>query len=343
MSGEYALNFSQLTKHSGTFLQFRLGYSEMANFIKSVDDRTRLAGTNRMEVLLFSLGRDVNTGRDETFGVNVFKVREVMLVPEITHAPDMPPSVEGMVSLRGNMIPVINLPDFCGVQTEEKPDILVITEYNKHVQGFLVHSVDTIERLAWEDVRVPPQMMAQRHGGLVTAVTELKDGRLVMIMDVEMVLAQTSGFGESEELFEGITRISNQEITLLFADDSAVARDQIVRTLNHMGIKYISTKNGAEALDKLREIANKADATGHKTSDFIQIVLTDVEMPEMDGYVLTKKIKEDPRFEAIPIIMHSSLSADANQELGKGVGADAYVPKFEPMELALKLQEFLTN
>ncbi|MCU7936857.1 MAG: chemotaxis protein [Candidatus Thiodiazotropha sp. (ex Dulcina madagascariensis)] len=315
----------------------------MTNFIKSVDDRTRLAGTNRLEVLLFSLGKDIRTGREETYGVNVFKVREVMLVPEITHAPDMPPSVEGMVSLRGNMIPVINLPDFCGIQTEEKPSILIVTEYNKHVQGFLVHAVDTIERLAWEDVKVPPPMMAQQHGGLVTAVTELKDGRLVMIMDVEMVLSQTSGFGQSPEIFEGIENMEDRDITLLFADDSAVARDQIIRTMNHMGVKYIGTTNGSEAWDKLREIADRAEATDHKASDFVQVILTDVEMPEMDGYVLTKKIKEDARFGDIPIIMHSSLSADANMALGKGMGADAYVPKFEPTELAAKLHEMIDN
>jgi two-component system chemotaxis response regulator CheV len=315
----------------------------MANFIKSVDDRTRLAGTNRLEVLLFSLGMDLRTGRQETFGVNVFKVREVMLVPEITHAPDMPPSVEGMVSLRGNMIPVINLPDFCGVQSENKPEILIVTEYNKHVQGFLVHSVDTIERLAWEDVKVPPEMMAQQHGGLVTAVTELKDGRLVMIMDVEMVLSQTSGFGENPDIFEGIQQVGDNDITLLFADDSVVARDQIIRTMQHIGMKYIGTTNGVEAWNKLREIADRASATGHKPSDFVQLILTDVEMPEMDGYVLTKKIKDDPRFADIPIIMHSSLSADANQALGKGVGADAYVPKFEPTELAAKLHEMIEN
>jgi two-component system chemotaxis response regulator CheV len=315
----------------------------MANFIKSVDDRTRLAGTNRLEVLLFSLGTDLRTGREETFGVNVFKVREVMLVPEITHAPDMPPSVEGMVSLRGSMIPVINLPDFCGVQSDNKPEILIVTEYNKHVQGFLVHSVDTIERLAWEDVKVPPEMMAQQHGGLVTAVTELKDGRLVMIMDVEMVLSQTSGLGQNPEIFEGIKQMGDSEITLLFADDSAVARDQIIRTMQHLGMKYIGTTNGSEAWNKLKEIAERAATTGHKPSDFVQLILTDVEMPEMDGYVLTKKIKDDPRFSDIPIIMHSSLSADANQALGKGVGADAYVPKFEPTELAAKLHEMIDN
>jgi two-component system chemotaxis response regulator CheV len=312
----------------------------MANFIKSVDDRTRLAGTNRLEVLLFSLGKDINTGRNETFGVNVFKVREVMLVPEITHAPDMPNFVEGMVSLRGNMIPVINLPKFCGIQTEEKPGILVITEYNKNVQGFLVRAVDTIERLAWEDVKVPPAMMAQRHGGLVTAVTELKDRRLVMIMDVEMVLAKTSGFGESEDLFTGIEDMGNMHITILYADDSAVARDQIIRTLDHMGIRHIGTTNGVQAWEKLLEITKQAENSGRKASDLIQAILTDVEMPEMDGYVLTKKVKEHPGLSGIPVIMHSSLSADANQALGKGMGADAYVPKFEPTELASKLKEF---
>jgi len=315
----------------------------MANFIKSVDDRTRLAGTNRLEVLLFSLGKDSKTGREETYGVNVFKVREVMLVPEITHAPDMPPSVEGMVSLRGNMIPVINLPEFCGIQSDDKPEILIVTEYNKHVQGFLVHAVDTIERLAWEDVKVPPAMMAQQHGGLVTAVTELKDHRLVMIMDVEMVLSQTSGFDQSTEIFEGIEQMDDHDFTLLFADDSVVARDQIIRTMNHMGVKYIGTTNGAEAWTKLKELADHAASSGQKTSDLVQIILTDVEMPEMDGYVLTKKIKEDPRFTGIPIIMHSSLSANANMALGKGMGADAYVAKFEPTELAIKVRELIDD
>jgi two-component system chemotaxis response regulator CheV len=314
----------------------------MANFIKSVDGRTRLAGSNRLEVLLFSLGKDVHTGRDETFGVNVFKVREVLLVPEITHAPDMPTAVEGMVSLRGNMIPVINLPKFCGIQAEQKPGILIITEYNKHVQGFLVHSVDSIERLAWEDVKVPPAMLAQRHGGLVTAVTELKDRRLVMIMDVEMVLAKTSGFGESEDLFRGIGKLGKTDITILYADDSTVAREQITRTLDHMGIRHIGTTNGAEAWQKLQEVAAQAETSGAKASDMIHAILTDVEMPEMDGYVLTKMIKDNPHLAEIPVIMHSSLSAHANQALGKGVGADAYVPKFEPTELAAKLKEFFS-
>ena len=312
------------------------------SFIQSVDDRTKLAGANKLEVLLFSLGQDEHSERDEVFGINVFKVREVMRVPEITHAPDMPDAVEGMVSLRGTMVPVVNLPKFCGVQSKSKPSILMITEYNKNVQGFLVDSVDMIQRLSWDQVKAPPPMMASRLGGLVTAVTELKDGRLVMIMDVEKVLAETAGFYDEDMLFEGIIQNErNQGHTVVFADDSSVARNQIKQTLDKLGFRHLSATNGAEAWKMLRNIAEHCEATGRDIHNEISLILTDVEMPEMDGYVLTRKIKADPRFEGIPVIMHSSLTAGQNQSLGKNVGADDYVSKFQPRELATKLEEMI--
>lgn len=314
----------------------------MASFIHSVDERTKLAGTNKLEVLLFSLGKDLNSEREEVFGINVFKVKEVMHVPEITHAPDMPAAVEGIVSLRGTMIPVINLQRFCSIEVQEKPKILMITEYNKHVQGFLVDSVDRIERLSWEDVKAPPQMLAHRMGGLVTAVSELANNRLVMIMDVEKVLAETASFYNDDTIFEGINEHENKDATVLFADDSSVARDQITKTLNHMGLKHIGLINGAEAWKHLNEVAEQCELSGLNVKEKIQIILTDVEMPEMDGYVLTQKIKADPRFKGIPVIMHSSLSAESNQALGAGVGADAYVAKFKPHELAKTLEGFLS-
>jgi len=314
----------------------------MANFIQSVDDRTQLAGTNRLEVLLFSLGKDKATGRDEVFGINVFKVREVMHVPDITHAPNMPDSVEGMVSLRGAMVPVINLQSFCGVEADEGPKILMVTEYNKNVQGFLVHSVDNIERLDWDNVKAPPPMLISRMGGLVTAVAELANKQLVMIMDVEKILADTAMLLDEETLYDGIEEHEKSEnITVLFADDSVVARDQITNTLEHMGFKYIVTKNGKEAWERLKQLADNADSDKRPITDYVTMILTDIEMPEMDGYVLTRKIKADPRFNGIPVIMHSSLTAEANQSLGKGVGADAYVPKFQPLELSATLEEML--
>ena len=313
----------------------------MTSFINSVDQRTKLAGTNRLEVLLFSLGVDLATGRKEVFGINVFKVREVMHVPDITHAPDMPDSVEGMVSLRGSMVPIINLAKFCGVHGEEKPKILMVTEYNKHVQGFLVDSVETIERLSWDEVKTPPPMMSSRLGGLVTGVAELPDKRLVMIMDVEKVLAETAHFYDQEQLFDTIQPYQKREVQGLFADDSSVARKQISTTLDRMQIKYIATVNGAEAWSRLKAIAEQAEAAGQQVIDVLQFVLTDVEMPEMDGYVLTQKINSDPRFKGVPVLMHSSLTADANQLLGKEMGVDAYVPKFEPNELSNVLARVL--
>ena len=143
----------------------------MSDLLKSIDARTKLAGTNKLEILMFTLGLDKRTGREETYGINVFKVREVMRIPPITRAPEMPEAVEGMVSLRGALVPVIDLAKYAGIQTEDKADIMIVTEYNGHTQGFLVENVDTILRLDWAQMRVPPEMLRAQMGGLVTAVT----------------------------------------------------------------------------------------------------------------------------------------------------------------------------
>jgi len=315
----------------------------MTSLMQSVDERTRLAGANRLEVLLFSLGKDKKSGRQEIFGINVFKVREVMHVPEITRAPDMPETVEGMISLRGVTIPVINLPRYCDIETDEKPSIMIVTEYNKHVQGFLVHSVDSIQRLAREQIKAPPAMMTGHHGGLVTSVTEIVDKGLIMIIDVEKVLSETADFYDEDSFYNEIPTVTDREITVLFADDSCVARGQIRRTLEAMGVKFVGTVNGQDAWDKLNDIAALVESEGGRVSDRIQFILTDIEMPEMDGYVLTRKLKSDERFNDIPVIMHSSLSSDANQIVGKGAGADACLEKFVPQELAGTLLKMMTG
>ena len=305
----------------------------MSDLLKSIDARTRLAGTNKLEILLFSLGTDARTGRRETFGINVFKVREVMRTPPITAAPEMPPSVQGMVSLRGALVPVVDLARYAGVATDTPRSIMIVTEYAGHTQGFLVEGVDTILRLDWSQMRVPPAMLLAEMGGLVTAVTELPDGRLVMMMDVEKVLSETTGY-DDEIVYRNIKPIGNSGLTVFFADDSAVARKQIRRTLEAMGVKYVSTINGREAWEELEKMADYAQASGQAVTELISLVLTDIEMPEMDGYILTKKVKSDPRFAGVPVIMHSSLSGMSNQQLGKSVGVDEYVPKFEPQRLS---------
>lgn len=305
----------------------------MSELLKNIDARTKLAGNNKLEILLFSLGLDSRTGRRETFGINVFKVREVMRTPAITSAPEMPPSVEGMVSLRGALVPVVDLAKYTGVQSDVKRDIMIVTEYNGHTQGFLVEAVDTILRLDWSKMRVPPEMLMAQLGGLVTAVTELEDGRLVMMMDVEKVLAETT-HNDDDILFKGIEPINEPNATVFFADDSIVARKQIEKTLNALGVRYVMSMNGSQAWDELEKAASFAATTGKPVSSVVTMVLTDIEMPEMDGYILTKKIKSDPRFQGVPVIMHSSLSGMSNQALGKSVGVDEYVSKFEPQRLS---------
>lgn len=312
----------------------------MSELLKNIDARTKLAGTNKLEILLFSLGLDSRTGRCETFGINVFKVREVMRTPPITSAPEMPGAVEGMVSLRGALVPVVDLARYAGVQTETPRGIMIVTEYAGHTQGFLVEGVDTILRLDWSQMRVPPAMLMAEMGGLVTAVTELADGRLVMMMDVEKVLSETTNY-DDELVFRSIKPIDRPELTVVFADDSVVARKQIQRTLEAMGVKYVAAINGREAWIELEKMANYALSVGRQPSDLISLVLTDIEMPEMDGYILTKTIKNDPRFTGIPVIMHSSLSGMSNQQLGKSVGVDEYVAKFEPQRLSEALERRL--
>ncbi|KZE32726.1 two-component system chemotaxis response regulator CheV [Crenobacter luteus] len=312
----------------------------MSELLKKIDARTKLAGTNKLEILLFSLGMDHRTGRKETFGINVFKVREVMRTPEITSAPEMPSSVEGMVSLRGSLVPVIDLAKYTGLVTENKPEIMIVTEYNGHTQGFLVEAVDTILRLDWSAMRVPPEMITSRMGGLVTAVTELDKGTLVMMMDVEKVLAETTLI-DDEHIFMSIEPVKEERM-VFYADDSVVARKQIERTLSAMGVRSAAAINGNRAWEELQRLATQAEMSGRKLSDMLHLVLTDVEMPEMDGYMLTKMIKSDPRFAGIPVLMHSSLSGQSNQKLGESVGVDAYVSKFEPHKLSMKIREMLS-
>lgn len=315
----------------------------MSELLKSIDARAKLAGTNKLEILMFSLGTDTRTGRCETFGINVFKVREVMLIPPITRAPEMPAAVEGMVSLRGILVPVIDLAKYIGIATSSPPDIMIVTEYNGHTQGFLVKAVDNILRLDWSAMRVPPAMLVAEMGGLVTAITELKDQRLVMMIDVEKVLSETGHFGTDEMIFNSVKPLGKENRTVFFADDSSVARNQISRTLDAMGVKHISAINGRQAWRELAKMADYAENSGTPLTNLIQLILTDVEMPEMDGYMLTRKIKEDKRFAGIPVLMHSSLSSDSNQQLGKSVGVDAYVPKFEPQKLSQTLATLLTE
>ncbi|HMW17815.1 MAG TPA: chemotaxis protein [Accumulibacter sp.] len=307
--------------------------AERKNLLDGVDARTRLAGSNKMEILLFSLGTR------ETFGINVFKVREVGQTPHITKTPNMPRGVEGLISLRGNVIPVLSLISFLETNGEpvEACKTMMVAEYSKRTLGFLVHEVDRIIRVDWEKVRSPESLLTTNQG-LITAITELDDGKLVSILDVEQILA--NAFGEA--VIVDIPRLSaDEDCGIFFADDSIVARRKITEVLDKLGVKHKHATNGAEAWTRLQSIAAHAVQTGKDVRDEIRLILVDAEMPEMDGYVLTKNIKNDARFTNIPVVMHSSLSSQANHAMGKAVGVDAYVAKFDAEVLADTLRPLL--
>ena len=298
-----------------------------------VDARTTLAGSNRMEILLFSLG----TG--ETFGINVFKVREVSAAPFITRAPNMPVGVEGLISLRGNVIPVISLAKVLGLTQpgDALGASMMVTEYSKRTLGFLVASVDRIIRVDWDKVRAPDNVSNTVHN-YITAITELPDGKLVSILDVETVLATT--FGDS--VVGNIAPLSGgHDVNVFFVDDSGVARRKIAEVLDKLGVKHKHAVNGLEAWTRLQGMASHAQQCGRHVGEEIDVILLDAEMPEMDGYVLTHNIKADARFQGVPVVMHSSLSSEANRAMGKRVGVDAYVAKFDADVLADTLRPLL--
>ena len=261
-----------------------------------------------------------------------------MKFPALTRLPEADPRVEGMANIRGTTVPVIGLTKIIVGLTEEQGSQLsdgklIVTEYNGSLQAFHVAGVDRILRLSWTQIKSPPPLVRNNTKGAVTAVAMLDDGRMVLILDVEKILAEMSPKSD-EEVFAGLeVRPETKAKRVLYADDSAVARTQIRKTLERLGIAYIQTTTGQEAWERLLEIAEKAGATGKTVRDEIQIVLSDIEMPDMDGFALTKHIREDPRFMDIPVILHSSLTGNCNKEKGRAVGATDYVTKFDPKVL----------
>ena len=300
----------------------------MSNLMTEIDQRTQLAGTNKMELLLFSLGTE------EIYGISVFKIREVMKLPAVTKIPDSDHRIIGIVNLRGENIPLVDLKLSIGLGPLDNENLkLLITEYNDNKQGFLVASVDRIVRVSWDRVKVPPAMVRTNGQGVVTAVTQLDDGRMVLILDVEKVLAEIL-VKSDEELYGGIevTPLTKGKHVLI-ADDSLVARKQLSKALDRMGMTYEEATTGKEAWERMQAIAEQAAREGCDVQQLVAMVLTDIEMPEMDGFTFTKHVRADPRFGNIPILMHSSLSGTCNVEHGKNVGVTDYVSKFDARHL----------
>jgi two-component system chemotaxis response regulator CheV len=317
----------------------------MTTALHDAQERTNLTGNNKFELLLFRLGEAQGTQSRELFGINVFKVREILVMPTITAIANAPAHVLGVANIRGQIIPVIDLPAAVGCVPKRGLSILMVTEYARTTQAFAVEEVDEIVRLEWSDV-----LAAEGHGGsLVTSIAKL-DGdtdrsRLVQVLDVEQILRNVMPVAE-----ETITPASvgaavslPKGSIILAADDSPVARMMIEQGLNAMGTPFVMCKTGQEAWDRLQAMDAEANAEGKTAQDRVALVLTDLEMPVMDGFTLTRNIKQDQRFRSIPVVIHSSLTGTANEAHVSAVGADAYVAKFVAAELAATIRQVLRH
>lgn len=305
----------------------------MASMIEGVDQRTQLVGHNRLELLLFKLGTT------QTFGINVFKVREAIPCPDLTKLPFSHPVIRGTAHIRGQAISIFDLSLGIGERPVEdlSKSFVIITEYNRSVQGFLVSNIERIVNMSWSEILPPP--VALGTNSYMTAITSL-DNELIEIIDVEKVMSEVVGADEtvSNNL---IDNFANQNADyrphILVADDSSVARNQVKRTMEQIGIETTITRDGKEALQQLRAWADEGIDVKHH----IAMLISDIEMPEMDGYTLTTEIRKDPRLQGIKILLHSSMSGTFNNNMVDVVGADKFIPKFSPDDLAITVQGLL--
>jgi two-component system chemotaxis response regulator CheV len=313
---------------------------------QEIDERTRLVGQNKFEMMLFRLGKTGASEQNALYGINVFKIRELldMASMKITPIAGASPLILGVVNVRGQIIQVIDLPAAVGCVPEEMR-ILMLTEYAGTTQAFAVENVEDIVRLDWS--RVKPAEGVSGGAGTVTSIAHLEgevaDSMLAQVLDVEQILRTVNGDGkvkvEASEV--GDTVGIPPGAVILAADDSGVARMMIEEGLKAMELPFVMTKSGKEAWERLQELAEVAEKSGKGIRQSVALVLTDLEMPEMDGFTLTKNIKTDPRFKDIPVVIHSSLSGATNESHVRSAGANGYVAKFNPPKLAEALRTAL--
>lgn len=302
----------------------------MTGILDQVDKRTNLVGENRLEILMFRLN-----GR-QTFGINVFKVQEVLTCPRLSNIPQAHSAMRGLATIRHKTIPVIDLAAAIGQRPlESSPEnLIIITEYNGTVQAFLVKAVERIVNMNWEGIKSPPKGIGRNN--YLTAVTEV-DGKLVEIIDVEKILSEIIGVDVHLENAEHLIGKNGKTLKFLIADDSMVARNQVQRTLEQIGVDCVSTTTGKEALDVLKSMADE----GLDVTKEFNLLISDIEMPIMDGYTLTSEIRADARLKDLNIMLHSSLSGGFNESMTLKVNADKFIPKFKAEQLAEEIKALL--
>lgn len=282
---------------------------------------------NRLELLLFHLGSG------QRFGINVLKVKEVIPCPSLTKLPDSHPSTCGIATLRGESLSVIDLAKAIGKRSMtgacqcDDGRSVIVTEFNRQMQGFLVEKVDRIVPREWADVMPPPKGLGSAIYS--SGVTQI-DNELIQILDVEKIMGEINNDNIDESIAE-LAIGTDFKKRILVVDDSAMARSQTSKTLDTLGVDYVVAYDGKEALAKLKAAQAEGNAFG--------LLLSDIEMPEMDGYGLTHEIRKDPELTHLYILLHTSLNGAINIEKATKAGADRVLTKFVPEELAKAVVE----
>lgn len=306
----------------------------MSGLLDGVNLRTQLVGRNRLELLLFYLNSN------QRYGINVFKVHEVIQTPALTRMPNAHPIICGVATLRGKTIPIFDLAKAIGQESfaNEGGSIVIITEYNRSVQGFLVRAVDRIVNINWEGVVPPPEGVGRDH--FLTAVAHV-DKEMIEMIDVERILSDVTVQQEEEqaEIVETLPEANRKDYVVLVVDDSLIARNQVKKTLEKMGLESVVCKNGREAFDQLREWQKNDDPMLGR----LLMVISDIEMPEMDGYTLTTQIRNNEKLRNLYVLLHTSLSGLFNNNLIQKVDANAFVPKFNPSDLSEEIVKRLDS
>ena len=295
-----------------------------------MNDSSLKVGSNEMELVDFRiLKQETDKVYEGIYGINVSKVREIIRVPLLTKLPGTPDFIEGIFDLREVVIPVVNLAKWMGIMEPEgieKSSRVIITEFNNVLIGFIVHEAKRIRRINWGDIE--PATFAGGSGSLdgskITGVTKIEGDNVLLILDLESVV-QDLGLYEPDveniphelESFSGVA---------LILDDSSTARKIVKDALEKMGFHVVEANDGQDGLDKLNDMY---ETYGENISNQLKIIVSDVEMPRMDGFHFAANVKSDGRYDGIPIVFNSSISDHFSELRGKEAGAEGYLVKFE--------------
>ena len=274
----------------------------------------------------------------QTFAINVFKVQEVIAIPELNEMPKSHPFIAGVTNVRGQTVPVIDLRHAIGMGPIDRSiaENLIVTEYNKSIQAFLVGGVHRIVNLNWEEILPPPASAGDEH--FLTAITKIDD-KIVEVVDVEKVLALIVPPDTlvAEDILDADVLEAAKEMEILIVDDSSTALSQMTSTLEQLNLTPHVARDGQQALTMLQDWADE----GIDVSKKLAMVITDAEMPEMDGYRLTSEIRADSRLADLFVVLHTSLSGRFNESMVKKVGCDGFLSKFNQNALAETIQDRL--